>query len=67
MNMDLTFDLTACKVSSVQIASRLERKGGEDSETSAKMFKADKVYQTIPCCGDEIISSSNSFWCLMLA
>lgn len=31
---------------------------------SAKMFKADMVYQTIPCCGDEIISGSNSFWCL---
>lgn len=31
---------------------------------SAKTFKADMVYQTIPCCGDEIISGSNSFWCL---
>ena len=38
-------------------------KGGLDSETLAKMFKAYKVYQTIPRCGEEIISSLNSFWC----
>lgn len=36
-------------------------KGGLDSETLAKMFKAYKVYQTIPRCGEEIISSLNSF------
>ena len=38
-------------------------KGGLNSETLAKMFKAYKVYQTtgIPRCGEEIISSLNSF------